>query len=111
VYEAGIASTVYALDGPGSNPIGGRDCPRSSRLALRPTQPTIKWVGSFPGVKRPGRGFEHPPSSSAEAVPLLPSGPSWSIYRPTFISFSIVSTLWTGRLKNGDPSLPKHLPI
>jgi hypothetical protein len=23
-------------------------------------------TGSFPGVKRPGRGAEHPPSSSAE---------------------------------------------
>jgi hypothetical protein len=35
-------------------------------------------TGSFPVVKRPGRGVDHPPSSSAEvkgksrAVPLLP---------------------------------------
>jgi len=71
VHEAGIASTVYALDGPGSNPVGGRGCPRQSRLALGPTQPTIKWVGYFPGVKQPGRGFEHPPSSSAEVKEIV----------------------------------------
>ena len=34
-------------------------------------------TGSLPGVKRPGRGVDHPPSSSAEvkdsrAIPLLP---------------------------------------
>jgi hypothetical protein len=40
---------------------------------------------SFPGVKRPGRGADHPPSSSAEVegrVELYiysPSGPSWPV--------------------------------
>jgi hypothetical protein len=40
---------------------------------------------SFPGVKRPGRGVDHPPSSSAqvkERVDLYvysPSGPSWPV--------------------------------
>jgi hypothetical protein len=40
---------------------------------------------SFPGVKRPGRGVDHPPSSSArvkERVELYlysPSGPSWPV--------------------------------
>ena len=39
-------------------------------------------TGSFPGVKRPGRGVDHPPTSSAEVegrVELyicFPSGPS-----------------------------------
>jgi hypothetical protein len=39
-------------------------------------------TGSFPGVKRPGRGFDHPPSSIAEVkegVELYlysPNGPS-----------------------------------
>jgi len=41
--------------------------------------------GSFPGVKRPGRGIDHPPSSSAvvkERVELYlysPSGLSWPV--------------------------------
>jgi hypothetical protein len=40
---------------------------------------------SFPGVKRPGRGNDHPPPSSArvkERVELYlysPSGPSWPV--------------------------------
>ena len=42
-------------------------------------------TGSFPGVKRPGRGVEHPSPSSAvvkERIELYlysPSGPSWSV--------------------------------
>jgi hypothetical protein len=41
--------------------------------------------GSFPGVKRPGCGVDHPPPSSAkvkERVQLYfysPSGPSWPV--------------------------------
>jgi hypothetical protein len=40
---------------------------------------------SFPGVKRPGRGADHPPSSSAEVKERVklylysPSGPSWPV--------------------------------
>ena len=57
----GIA-TRCGLDGPGSNPGGGRwavdgDFPHPSTLALEPTQPPIK---------RPGRGVDLPPPSSAE---------------------------------------------
>jgi len=70
----------------GSNPGGGRDFPHPSRPALRPTKPPIQWVlGFFPGVKRPGRGVDHPPLSSAEVewrVELciyFPSGPSWPV--------------------------------
>jgi len=39
-------------------------------------------TGSFPGVKRPGRGVDHPPASSAEVKERAelylysPSGPS-----------------------------------
>jgi len=42
-------------------------------------------TGSFPGVKRPGRGFHHPPPSSAEVKEIVQlyfystSGPSWTI--------------------------------
>ena len=46
-------------------------------------------TGSFPGVKRPGRGADHPPPFSAEVegrVELYicsPSGPSWPGLRRT----------------------------
>jgi hypothetical protein len=42
-------------------------------------------TGSFPGVKRPGRGVNHPPPSSAEVKERVeiylysPSGPSWPV--------------------------------
>ena len=42
-------------------------------------------TGSFPGVKRPRRGIDHPPPSSAEVKERLElylystSGPSWSV--------------------------------
>ena len=42
-------------------------------------------TGSFPGVKRPGRGVDHPPPSSAEVKERVqlylnsPSGPSWPV--------------------------------
>jgi hypothetical protein len=45
----------------------------------------IMGTGSFPGVNRPGRGVDHPPSSGAEVndrVELYlyaPSGPSWPV--------------------------------
>jgi hypothetical protein len=53
------------------------------------THPVSYTVGteSFPGVKRPGRGVDRPPSSSAEVkvrVELYfysPTGPSWPVPR------------------------------
>ena len=45
----------------------GRDFPHTSRPILQPTQPPINgYRVSFPGVKRPGRGVDHPPPTSAE---------------------------------------------
>ena len=38
-----VIATDYGMDGPGSNP-GGDEIFRPSRLALRPTQPRVKWV-------------------------------------------------------------------
>ena len=52
-------ATRYGLDGPG---IESRWGTRFSAPALGPTQPPIQCVpGLFPGVKRPGRGADHPP--------------------------------------------------
>jgi len=42
-------------------------------------------TGSFPGVKRPGRGVDHPPTSSAEVKERVElylyslSGSSWPV--------------------------------
>jgi hypothetical protein len=44
----GIA-ICYGLDGPGIESRWGRDFPRPSRPALRPTQPLTQWV---PGLSR-----------------------------------------------------------
>jgi hypothetical protein len=81
--ELGLV-TGWALRG--SNPGGGRDLLHLSRLALRTTQPPVQWApSSFPGVKRPGHGVDHPSPSTAkvkERVQLhlnSPSGPSWPV--------------------------------
>ena len=79
-----------------------RDFPHPSRPALGPTQPPIHWVRiSVSGLKRPGRGVNHPPPSSAEVKERVelhlysPSGPSWAVPRVsfTFSSSVEISTL------------------
>ena len=59
--SVGIA-TRYGLDGPGSNPDGGRDCPHPGAHPASYTMST----GSSPGLKWPGCGVDHPPASRAE---------------------------------------------
>jgi len=58
--EIGITETGFAT-GWGSNPGGMRDFLPPSRLALGHTQPIvcITPIGSFQGIKRPGRGVDH----------------------------------------------------
>jgi hypothetical protein len=63
-------------------PVGGRDCTSSVQtgLGVHPAS-YIMGIGSFPGVKRPGRGIDHPPPPSAEVKERVdlylyfPSGP------------------------------------
>jgi hypothetical protein len=55
--SVGIA-TGYGLDGPGIESRWGRYFSHTSRPG----------PGSFPGVKRPDRGADHPPPSSAEVT-------------------------------------------
>jgi len=45
----------------------GQDFLHPSRLAVGLTQPPTRWIlGLFPGVKQPGHGVNHPPSSSTK---------------------------------------------
>jgi hypothetical protein len=81
-----IIATRYGLDGPEIESRWGRDFPHTSLTVLGPTQPPIQCVpGVFPGLKRPGRGVNHPPPSSAEVKERAqryfysPSGPSWFV--------------------------------
>jgi hypothetical protein len=84
--SVGIA-TRCEMDGPGIESRWGGEI-----FSTRPNRPwdltSLLYNGyrvSFPGVKRPGRGVDHPPSSSAEdkeRVKLYlysPSGPSWPV--------------------------------
>ena len=56
---------------------GGRDFSHPYRPGAQPASYTVG-TGSFPGVKRPGRGVDHPPTSSAAVKEYLysPSGSS-----------------------------------
>ena len=60
--------------------------PHPSGLALGLTQPPVQCVlDLFPVVKRPVRGVDHPPPSSAEVTERIelylcsPNGPSWPL--------------------------------
>ena len=90
--SVGIA-TRYGLGGTGVESRWKRDFPHPSRrLGAHPDSYTMG-TGSFPGVKRPGRGVNHPPPSSAEVkvrVELylyFSSGSSWSLPGQTLSYF------------------------
>ena len=60
-------ATCCGLDDPGIESRWVQDFPYSSRPALGAYSDSYAMgTGSFPGVKRPGRGVGHPPSSIAE---------------------------------------------
>ena len=75
--SVGIA-TRYGLDGPGIESRWG------VRFSAHPAS-YRRGIGSFPGVKQPWPGLDHPPPPSAEVkgrVELYlysPSGPSWPV--------------------------------
>ena len=64
--SVGIA-TRYGLDGPGIESRWGArfSTPVQTGPGAHPASCTMG-TGSFPGVKRPGRGVDHPPPSSTE---------------------------------------------
>ena len=81
----GIA-TRYGLDGPGIESRWGArfSAPVQTGSGAYPASCTVG-TGSFPGVKRPGRGADHPSPPQRrghERVELYlysPSGPSWPV--------------------------------
>ena len=89
--SVGIA-TRYGLDGPGIESRWGSrfSTPVQTGPGAHPASCTMG-TGSFPGVKRPGRGVDHPPPSKRrghERVELYlysPSGPSWPVIGRTFL--------------------------
>ena len=79
----------------GSNPGGGEISRTRPDRPWGP--PRLLYNGcrvSFPGVKRPGRGVDHPPSYSAEVKERVeqylypPSGPSWPVLGRTLLYLS-----------------------
>jgi hypothetical protein len=86
VYVNVILNFLTALRVRGSNPGGGEIVrTRPDRPWGPPSLLSNGYRVSFPGVKRPGRGVDHSPSSSVcviESVELYlysPSGPSWLV--------------------------------
>jgi len=83
--SVGIA-TRYGLDYPGIEFRWGArfSAPVQMGPGSRPASYTMG-TGSFPGVKRPGLGVDHPPASSAEVKERVElylystSGPSWPV--------------------------------
>ena len=67
-YSAVGIATHYRLDGPGIESRWGArfSAPVQTGPKAHPASYTMG-TGSFLGVKQPGRGFDHPPPSIAEA--------------------------------------------
>ena len=85
--SVGIA-TRYGLDGPGIEfRWGARFSANVQTIAGAYPVSYTMGAGSFPGVKRPGRGVDHPPPSSVEVKERVelylysPSGPSCLVIR------------------------------
>jgi hypothetical protein len=78
-------------------PVEARFSTLAQRPAMGPTRPPVQWIPAlFPGVKRPGRGVEHPPPPTAkvkeraELLPYSPSGPSWPVLGSTHLYFTFI---------------------
>ena len=78
--SVGIA-TRYGLGGPGIESwLGARfSAPVQTGPGAHPASCTTG-TGSFPGVKRPGRGLDHPPQSSAEVEGRVEVLPLWDLW-------------------------------
>ena len=81
----GIA-TRYGVDGPGIESRWGARFSAPIQTGPGAYRASCKMgTGSFPGVKRPGRGADHPPPSKCRGHEMVglylysPSGPSWPV--------------------------------
>jgi len=96
--------TCCGLDSLGIDSWWEQDFLHPSRLALGLTHPPTRWIlGLFPGVKWPGHGINHSPSSSTEykgKVVLSLCSPCGSVLLVTEIK-------WPGH--DVDPSLPSSV--
>ena len=103
--SVGIATTVRAGRSGDRIPAGARfSTPVQTGPGACPAPYTMGTV-SFPGVKRPGRGVDHPPPSSAEVKERVelylysPSGPSWPVlgrtlpFMPSYLSSHRICTM------------------
>ena len=88
-------ATRYELDGPGIESLWEArfSAPVQTGAVSHPTSYTMG-TGSFPGLKRPGCGFDQRPSSSAEVEGRVElyicssSGSSWPVLGWNFILFA-----------------------
>ena len=85
LHSAVGTATRYRMDDPGIEFLWAArfSAPVQTCLGAHPASYSMG-TGSFPGVKRPGRGVNQPPSSAEvkERVELYlfsPSGPSWPV--------------------------------
>jgi len=76
---------LWAGQSRGGIPVGVRfSAPVHTSPGAHPASYTMG-TGSFPGVKQPGRGTDHPPPTSTEVKERVelylysPSGPSWPV--------------------------------
>ena len=106
--SVGIA-TRYGLDGPGIESRWGArfSSPVQTGPGAHPASYTMG-NGSFPGVKRLGRGVDHPPPFSVEVkvrvtIPVIPYGPSWPVLGQS-VPFYFIRWPWWKRLLRDRPS-------
>ena len=93
---AGVAQSVQDSLRAGRSgdriPVGARfSVPVQTDPVSHPTSYTMG-TGSFPGIKRPGRGVDHPPSSSAEVkerVKLSLYSPLWTLVACSRVHFTL----------------------
>jgi hypothetical protein len=70
-------------------PVGARfSAPVQTGPGAHPTSCTM---GLFPGVKRPGRGVDHPPPSSAEVKERVQLLPLWAFMACSRVNFTFIT--------------------
>ena len=96
-----IVATRYGLDGPGIEPRWGPHFRHPSKPVLGPTSLLCSgYQIPFLGVKRPGRGRNHPPTSSTEVEERVElyiyslSGSSWLVLGLTLLYLIVHSKIW-----------------